>query len=140
MKKLFTLFLVFSCISVLAQEKIDFSAYKAPEKFDNIHVQKINSDSLQTTFIIWIKQNVKAHYHENHTENIIVLEGKAEMVINGDTMQIAKGDYLNIPKKTVHEVTKVHGKKPLKVISIQSPIFDGTDRVFVDPKNEEKKY
>lgn len=140
MEKLFTLLFLGLFSTVFGQEKLDFRDFKAPESFENIHVQKISGDSLQTTFIIWVKKNVKAHYHEEHTENIIVLEGKAEMVIGGDTILIAKGDYLNVPKKTTHEVTKVIGKKPLKVLSIQSPHFDGKDRVFVDPKKEESNY
>lgn len=131
--KLATLFFLISLsLRIHAQDKLDFNSFQPDEEFENIHVKKINGDSLQTTFVIWVKKNVKAHFHNEHTENIIVLEGKAEMVVNGDTLIIKKGDYLNIPMKTVHEVTKVYGKKPLKVLSIQSPYFDGTDRIFVE--------
>jgi mannose-6-phosphate isomerase-like protein (cupin superfamily) len=105
---------------------------RPPADYENVYSQKMASDSLQSTFIIWIKKDVKGHFHQLHTENIIVLEGKAEMLFNGKSIIVKKGDYLNIPFGTTHSVTRVLSRKPLKVISIQSPNFDGTDRVFIE--------
>jgi quercetin dioxygenase-like cupin family protein len=93
-------------------------------------VKKIAEDSLQSSFIIWIKKDVKGHFHEEHTENIVVIEGKAEMLFDGQRIIVKKGDYLNIPRGTKHSVTKVISRKPLKVLSIQAPNFDGNDRIF----------
>lgn len=128
---IFLCFLV-CCRVGYAQTYLELDTLRPPADFDNVYSQKIASDSLQSTFVIWIKKDVKGHFHQVHTENIIVLEGKAEMLFNGKTIIIQKGDYLNIPKGTQHAVTKVLSKKPLKVISIQSPNFDGTDRVFIE--------
>jgi mannose-6-phosphate isomerase-like protein (cupin superfamily) len=102
-----------------------------PLKFENVCVQKISDDSLQTTFVIWIKKGVPEHYHLTHTENIYVLEGRAQMTINGVRQQVKKGDYLTIPMGTKHAVTQVISRKPLKVLSIQSPRFDGSDRIII---------
>jgi mannose-6-phosphate isomerase-like protein (cupin superfamily) len=105
---------------------------KPPANFDNVHAVKIAEDSLQSSFLIWVKSNVRGHFHLTHTENIIVLEGKALMRLGNDTLQIQPGDYLNVPKTTPHAVLKVLSKRPLKVLSIQAPAFDGTDRVFIE--------
>lgn len=64
-----------------------------------------------------------------------MIEGKAEMTLNDSTFVVEKGDYLNISKGSVHSVNKVFGRKPLKVLSIQSPEFKGKDRIFVEPEN-----
>ena len=125
---LFLLFIVPGV--VMSQLHADLEAIAPDQKFDNVYVKKIAEDSLQSSFIIWIKKDVKGHFHQEHTENIIVLEGKAEMLFEGKRIVVKKGQYLNIPKGTTHSVTKVFSKKPLKVLSIQAPHFDGSDRVF----------
>lgn len=96
-------------------------------------VEKISEDSLHSTFCITIPEKVPLHYHRFHTENVVVTRGKALMKLGSDTLIIGKGDQLTIPKGTPHEVIKVISRKPLRVYSIQSPKFDGTDRYFVKP-------
>lgn len=98
--------------------------------YQNIYVKKIDSDSLVSNFIIWIKDEVKAHKHVTHCETIIVLEGVATMTLGAEKIEIKKGDYIFIPKNTPHSV-KVISQYPLKVISIQAPEFNGSDRVFM---------
>ncbi len=128
---------VFIYSNVFTQSEQTLAEYQPTEDFENIHVRKINEDSLQSTFIIWVKKEVAPHFHEFHTENIVVLEGKATMQINDSVFAIRKGDYLNIPKGTVHAVLSVESRKPLKVLSIQSPIFDGTDRILIKENRDE---
>ena len=103
---------------------------KPTDDFDNICVQKISEDSLQSTFVIWVKSGVKEHFHAEHTENIYVISGKAIMTLADSKFTIKKGDHLTIPKGTPHSVTEVFGRKPLQVLSIQSHRFDGSDRIF----------
>jgi len=137
---LFTLALLL-CTQLYAQTESQLKEIQPNAEYENIHVQKLNSDSAQTSFVIWIKKAVKAHYHAFHTENIYVIEGKAEMTLNDSTFIVRKGDYLNIPKGSIHSVTKVYGKKPLKVLSIQSPEFMGKDRIFVESaKQQDEDY
>ena len=133
MKLLIFSTILFWYIAAKAQKPLSTDTLSAPLDLENVCARKIADDSLQTTFVIWIKKNVPNHYHAEHTENILVIEGKAEMTINGNTMKVKKGDYINIPMGTEHAVTRVISRKPLKVISIQSPQFDGTDRVLIKP-------
>ncbi len=99
------------------------------ETYDNIYVQNIVTDSLSTTFAIWVKLKVKVHKHVNHIENVYVLEGNGEFIVSDSTYKVKEGDLIVIPKNTWHGVN-VSSKNPMKVISIQSPEFKGLDRVF----------
>lgn len=116
---------------IFSQEHQSLKQYEPTEDFENIHVLKIATDSLQSSFIIWVKKGVKGHFHQTHTENIVVIEGKAIMTIGDKEIMIKKGDYINIPNQTPHSVVEVKSRKPLKVLSIQSPEFHGKDRVFI---------
>lgn len=101
-------------------------------KYENIYSEKISEDSLQSTFFISVKNTVPKHYHLDRSECIVVLSGKAKMTLNEREIILTKGMQVSIPKGTIHSVI-VAGRKPLKVISIQSPFFDGKDRFF--PEN-----
>lgn len=102
---------------------------KAPANYDNIYSRPLYSDSLASGFVIFIKKEVKEHKHALHSENILVLEGEAVMKIEGKSFSIKKGDMIFVPKGTWHYV-KVSSNVPLKVLSVQSPNFDGKDRIF----------
>ena len=97
--------------------------------YDNLYIKKLSSDSLSTSFAIWIKLKVKLHKHDFHTEHVYVLEGSGDFTLGNTTQPIKKGDLITIPKNTWHGV-EVTSKVPLKVVSIQSPEFKGIDRVF----------
>jgi mannose-6-phosphate isomerase-like protein (cupin superfamily) len=88
-------------------------------------------DSLASSFCIIIKSEVRAHKHLKHSEHVIVQSGEGVMKINDKEFTIKPGDVIFIPKNTVHSVI-VKGKKPLKVLSIQSPNFNGDDRVMME--------
>lgn len=125
--------LFFSVLSLYtqAQSVKELSAVEPDQEFENILVKKMYSDKYASTYVIWVKKAVKAHKHESHTEQVGVLEGKAEMTLGDQTFIVKKGDWITIPEGTVHSV-KVLSKKPVKVISIQTPEFKGKDRVFVN--------
>lgn len=138
---LFSIFL-FSFFSLSAQHCI-FPEYKCEKghnlataqpdgDFDNIKVEKLAHDSLSTGFLIWVKKNVRAHRHEFHSENVYVIEGEGEMVVDKDTFDIKPGSYVFIPTNKVHSVMVDETKGVMKVLSVQSPFFDGNDRVFVE--------
>jgi mannose-6-phosphate isomerase-like protein (cupin superfamily) len=126
------LFLLLTAISsqLLAQSTRVRSIKPDSNSYENIYVKKISEDSLHSTYIIWVKKSVKAHYHVNHTELIQVVSGKGMMTVGDSTFRIKKGDYFVIPMGTSHSVV-TYSRKPLKVISIQSPKFDG-DRIWID--------
>ena len=104
---------------------------KAPATYENIYSRAIASDSLASSFVIFIKKEVKKHKHISHTEHVCVLEGEGEMLLGEKSFKLKKGDILFIPKNTVHSL-KVTSTVPMKILSVQSPLFDGKDRVFVE--------
>lgn len=81
--------------------------------------------------MVFVKKTVAKHYHTHHTEQVVVLEGKGRMMMDNKEFVVKKGDYITIPPGVIHSV-KVIGRKPMKVLSIQSPEFKGKDRIFVD--------
>lgn len=109
----------------------DINHINPDKEFDNILVNKLCSDSLSTSFLIWVKNGVKKHKHVTHSETIFVLEGEAKMQLGERSFQINAGDFIFIPFNTPHNV-KVTSARPLKVLSIQSPEFIGNDRVFIE--------
>jgi mannose-6-phosphate isomerase-like protein (cupin superfamily) len=127
--RLVPLFIVYS---IYVQGQV-FKPKKSPKELQENSIEKITEDSLHSTFLITIPKKVPLHFHKLHTENIVVLSGKAEMKLGSDTLIIQKGDQITIPKGTPHEVINVISRKPLRVYSIQSPMFDGSDRYFVKP-------
>lgn len=120
--------LIFVFKNLTAQKYLP-DTLKVNTEFENIHVKSIYHDSLTSHFAIWVKLKVKEHKHEFHTEQVYVIEGKGEFTLADSTFTIKKGDFIFIPKNTYHSVV-VSSKKPMKVISIQAPYFNGNDRIF----------
>ena len=121
-------FLLFLIIPFLGKSQINWKEKVLPE-YENVYVEKISEDSLQSSFFIAVKKNVLEHFHKEHTETIIVLSGRAVMLMGSQEIKLVPGVQVTIPKNTIHSV-QVRGRKSLKVISVQSPRFDGTDRHF----------
>jgi mannose-6-phosphate isomerase-like protein (cupin superfamily) len=96
-------------------------------------VTRCFGDSLCTSFVIVIPEAVALHKHVNHSEHVLVLEGEAEMHLGDSVFTIRKGDLVFIEKNVPHSAKSV-GKVPLKVLSLQAPIFDGKDRVMLQEK------
>ena len=129
MKVAITLAFFFLIDAASAQTIKSIDDLEPAETYDNIYAQNIDTDSLSTTFAIWVKLKVKIHKHVNHIENVYIIKGKGEFTISDSTYAVKKGDLIVVPKDTWHGVT-ISSKKPMKVISIQSPEFKGLDRVF----------
>ena len=120
------------CNSIIfGQNPQTLKSLEPNEEYDNIHVMNLATDSLQSAFLIWIKSEVKLHKHEWHSENVIVLEGKGELTLGDSVYLLAPGDFVNIPMNTPHAV-KVTSRRPMKVLSVQSPQFLGDDRVILE--------
>lgn len=129
MKNLFLLFFLLPLFANAQNQSVD--TIKAPSNYDNIYSRAIASDSLSSSFVIFIKKEVKKHKHVTHTENVYILEGEGEMLLGDKTFNVKKGDIIFIPMNTLHSL-KVSSTIPIKVLSVQSPNFDGKDRIFVD--------
>ena len=61
-----------------------------------------------------------------------MIEGEGDMTIGDNTFCITSGSYVFVPKNVVDSVVVDESKGVMKVLSVQSPFFDGNDRVFVD--------
>lgn len=126
------------CLSLLctfSYAGTDLSSLTAPKNMKNLHVDSLGSSESVSEFVIFIRNEVKAHFHKEHTELVYVLEGEGLFHL-GETKQIIKpGDFIRINKGVIHSV-KVTSKIPLKVLSIQTPKFIGKDRFIVDMQSE----
>lgn len=101
------------------------------DDFENIKSVLLSDDSLSTAFLISVKKRVPLHYHEYHSEHVVILEGDGLMELGADTLKLFPGVHLHIPAGTKHSVW-VNSDKPLRAISIQTPHFDGTDRILLE--------
>ncbi len=117
--------------SQTAADPLNINSIQPEQAVEQITIKKLYSDSLTTSFIIWVKTEVPLHKHAWHTEQVLVLEGEAKMLV-GDTIYFIKpGDMVYVPENTPHQVT-VTSAIPLKVLSIQTPEFTGTDRILLE--------
>lgn len=126
-----TLWTLFICAGAMAQHIDTKRIYPDSTNYSNLYVKKIADDSLQSTYIIWIKDSVKPHYHAYHTELVKILSGKGRMTLDGKTIIVHRNDVILIPKGSVHGVTNLK-RRPLKVMSVQSPKFNG-ERIWIEP-------
>jgi len=79
--------------------------YEKTEKKDaqNITIEKISEDQLHSTYLITILNHVPLHFHKDHSENIIVLEGEAIMKIDSDhNLLVLKGSVPGKPGSLVN--------------------------------------
>jgi mannose-6-phosphate isomerase-like protein (cupin superfamily) len=129
MKKLLLLLFILPLYTKAQHRSLD--TIKAPTAYDNIYSFPVSSDSLSSSFVIFIKKEVKKHKHISHSEHVYVLEGEGEMLLGDKTFRIKKGDVIFIPMNTPHAV-KTTSVSPVKVLSVQSPYFDGKDRILID--------
>lgn len=118
-------------IVLIAQNHQNIQQFEFEKSEENIQVLKLASDTNSSSFLIQVKNTVKAHFHSTHTETIYVISGAAEMQMGDSTISIVSGDFIEIPPKTIHSVI-VTSNEPLKVLSTQSPQFTGSDRHFID--------
>lgn len=130
MQLFFSVFFFFIFSNTFAQHR-SLTELQPKEPFENVYSEKIAEDSLSSSFLIWIKKEVKLHKHLEHSEHVYVLDGEGNMQLGNENLNIKAGDIIYIPQNTPHKVVTT-SKKPLKVISIQSPQFDGSDRILLE--------
>jgi mannose-6-phosphate isomerase-like protein (cupin superfamily) len=97
-----------------------------------VHISPLHSDSSCSSFLICIDKSIKPHVHRTHTEHVFVLEGEGVMRLGSIERKVKAGDTIIIPPNTPHSV-QVTSSGSLRVVSVQAPFFDGSDRVFVEP-------
>lgn len=125
----FTSFLATASISAQNFQSLD--TIKPSTDYENIYSRSVYSDSLASSFVIFIKKEVKPHKHVTHSEHVYILEGEGDMMLGEKKIKVKKADMVFIPKGTIHSL-KVTSSFPVKVLSIQAPYFDGKDRVLTE--------
>lgn len=86
-----------------------------------------------TVNVIQTRGAVPTHYHAEHDELVMILDGGGKFTIEGKTQDVKAGDVLVIPRGAVHGF--VHeGQGVTAVVSVFSPKFDPKDRIMVQPK------
>ena len=123
---LLTLILLFSGLAVQAQ-RTHLPDLAAPDGQDPIAKKPLHSDAHVTSVVLWISGEIRLHRHDAHSEHVVVLGGRGIMRLGEETFTVRKGDIIFIPQGTPHAVRVDKGV--LKVVSIQAPEFDGSDRV-----------
>lgn len=107
---------------------LDVKKMNPSEPYTNISTTVLHNDENTSVFLIFIKQALRKHVHQYHTEVITVLGGKGRMYMGGDYFNVSKGDYIIVPANTAHAILTI-GKKPLKILSIQSPEYLENDYI-----------
>ena len=133
MSKIFFIlaFLLTSFSFSFSQNFQSLDTVKTYGDYENIYLRKLNSDSLVSSFVIFIKKEVKAHKHATHSEHVYFLDGTGEMSVGEKKFSVKKGDMIFVPKNTFHSL-KVTSSTPVKVLSVQAPMFDGKDRIMAE--------
>lgn len=114
-------------LSATGQHYQHLDTIKPPAVYENIYNRPLYHDSLVSSFIIFIKKEVPKHKHLSHAEHVYILDGEGMMTIGEKELKVRKGSFIFIPAGIYHSLT-VTSKKPVKVISVQAPFFDGKDR------------
>lgn len=112
-------------------QKVQIDTLQPDAVYENICSKQLYSDSLTTTFVIWIKHRVPLHKHALHTEQVYVIAGTGTMQLGDQQFNVQAGDHIFIPLGTPHAV-QVTSTEPLQVVSIQTPLFDGSDRIKLE--------
>lgn len=71
-----------------------------------------------------------SHYHLARDEIDYVIQGQANMTIDGRDYPIKSGDLIYIPPSVVHDFTAI-GNETFQIIVVFTPPFDGKDRIYV---------
>jgi mannose-6-phosphate isomerase-like protein (cupin superfamily) len=130
-KTLFSLGLLICAFSSFGQTFQSLDTIQPPASYENIYNRPVYSDSLSSSFVIFIKKEVKSHKHVTHSEHVYILDGNGEMMLGEKKFPVKKGDLIFIPKNTFHSL-KTTSATPVKVLSVQSPLFDGKDRIMAE--------
>ncbi len=75
-------------------------------------------------------QDFKAHYHNVMEENFYILEGEVDIVVDGVTHHLTKGQLIHIEPSEVHYVVN-HSDGVVRMISTLAPYMD-VDKVELD--------
>ena len=88
-------------------------------------------DELAASFLLTIPTETKMHYHKDHSEHIMLIEGNGMVLMGYKTIKLKKNELIFITKGTPHKIIN-NGKGKLKILSIQSPFYSGRDIIILE--------
>jgi quercetin dioxygenase-like cupin family protein len=103
------------------QSKIEDYAHwlnsvKAPDAYENVHMEVIYNSKEATIVIAWIKEGELNHDHQEYTERFLIVEGSCVATIGGETTTYEIGDFVEFPVDIEHSYT-VTSDIPMKVVA-----------------------
>ncbi|GJM44790.1 MAG: hypothetical protein DHS20C21_16320 [Gemmatimonadota bacterium] len=101
-----------------------------PAAGDNVTAAVIGAYESASAHHLCVAEGVAAHYHRKHDETVTVLSGVGVLTVGEETREVQAGTVALIPRGTVHSLQVTGG--PLEAVSVFSPAFDGTDRIYLD--------
>jgi len=102
------------------------------DKKDNVYGKvRLFYDSLASSHLLSIPTETKMHYHAEHSEHLLLVSGQGMVLIKYKTHNLQANDLLFVPKGVPHKIINT-GKGPLKILSIQAPFYDGTDKIILE--------
>ena len=116
---------------VVTAEKITpFPKSEIPEGRNLVSLPMVSFEHASFHKII-LKTAEKPHIHAKHDLAVYVLKGSSWIYLNEKKIELFPGDFVIIPKGTVHWAVNT-GKDPAEVLAVFSPPFDGKDIVPVE--------
>ncbi len=95
-----------------------------------IEVVKLNETEHITQLLAFIRTAEAPHYHAEHDLTFILLKGKGELYLEGESFEMHEGDIAFIPKGAVHFYTNTSDLSVL--LANFCPNYDGKDSVKVE--------
>ncbi|KGF13151.1 cupin [Lancefieldella parvula DNF00906] len=75
-------------------------------------------------------QDFQAHYHNIMEENFHILQGKVDIVVDGEVHTLSAGDFIHIEPGEVHYVNNPYDE-PIVMVSTLAP-FQEVDKIEVE--------
>ncbi len=105
---------------------------KGVEQKDNVYgTVRLAYDEQAASFLLSIPTETKMHYHKDHSEQIMLIEGQGMVLLGYKTIKLKRNELIFITKGTPHKIIN-SGKGKLKVLSIQAPFYQGKDKIILE--------
>lgn len=141
--KFLNIFILFLCLfsvscvkktapsRIIKLNKMEEIIWSEQELQKDIAVKLLESNEHSSILLIRLKGSEKPHIHEHHDLSVYVLKGTSSVTIGKKEIELRIGDFVTIPKGTIHWA-KNKGALPAEVVAIFSPPYKGRDIKFVD--------
>lgn len=76
-----------------------------PEVEDNVYMHTLRSDEKVEIFLVRLREYIPDEHHEDLHESFLILEGSCECIVEGKSVKMKEGDYIEMPLWAVHNIT-----------------------------------